>query len=170
MFEAIILVVIPGVLANVLHMFFVKKNMLPFLAVPINTKRFGSNKTWRGFVFLTVSTAFFCALMEWLFSLETVLGGALLGAILGFAYMLFELPNSMFKRWKGIASGETPANGGKLFYALLDKTDSAFGVSLIYTLISDLSIVQGLLLFAISSGLHISISFILVFLKIKKSL
>lgn len=169
MFEAIILVVIPGVLANVLHMFFVKKNMLPFLAVPLNTKLFGSNKTWRGFIFLTVSTALFCAVMEWLFKLEAVLGGALLGAILGFTYMLFELPNSMFKRWKGIASGETPKKGNKIFYALLDKTDSAFGVSLIYTLISDLSIVQGLLLFAISSGLHISISFLLVFLKIKKS-
>lgn len=167
MFEAIILVIIPAILVNVLHMFIVKKDVFSFLTIPINTRLFGTNKTWRGFAFSIVFTSFFCAIATSLSKLNAT-DGALLGAIMGFTYMLFELPNSMFKRLNGIASGETPTKR-KLLYNLLDKTDSAFGVSLMYTLLSDLSLIKGVLLFFISSGLHISISYLLVKIKMKKS-
>lgn len=168
MIEAIILVLIPLIVANVLHMLLVKKEMLSSLAIPINVKLFGFNKTWRGVVFLIIVTAVFCSLFGWIFKFQTFKSNLLLGAVLGLTYVVFELPNSMFKRWKGIEAGERSKKGG-IYFSILDKTDSAFGVSLVYSLLNDFSAKEGILLFLVCSGLHAFISLLLVFLKVKKS-
>ena len=168
MFEALILVLFPLIIANVLHMLLVKNKLFRYLEIPINKRLFGGNKTWRGFIFLIISTALFCSLFGWMFNFHSFKWNSFLVAILGFTYMVFELPNSMFKRYKGIASGESP-NKGRIYFLILDKTDSSLGVSLVYTLLSNFSITDGILLFFLCSGLHIFISLLLVFLKVKKN-
>lgn len=166
--EALVLAILPLLIASVLHMLLVKKKLFKFLEIPISKKLFGENKTWRGFIFLTLSTAVFCSLFGWLFSVQNAMLNPVLGAILGFTYMIFELPNSMFKRWMGIAPGQSPVEG-RIYFSILDKTDSALGVALVYSMLNKLSFTDGFLLFITCSGIHMLMSFLLVALRIKKS-
>ena len=169
MIEKIIyIVLLPSVLANVLHMFLVKKGVLSLLAWPIQERMFGQNKTYRGFIFITLLTATFSGVGSFFVESITAQQGMFTGALIGLAYSFFELPNSFLKRRLGIKSGGTSIRN-KWAFIVLDKTDSTFGVSLVYFLVSDLSILQGLYLFFVSVALHVGFSFLLVAVKIKKS-
>ncbi|WP_158269040.1 CDP-archaeol synthase [Kordia periserrulae] len=134
---------------------------------PISTKLFGNNKTWRGFLVVSVVNGLLLFLMNLLFSFHLT-HAFWLGFVLGVSYMLFELPNSYMKRKLGIEAGEKSETHA-LFFMLLDKTDSAFGVNLVYFLLGFITFPNALLLFAISSSLHISMSYFLVQLHLKKS-
>ena len=169
MIEKIIyIVILPSVLANILHMVLVKKCVLSVLASPIQEKMFGQNKTYRGFVIITLFTAVFSGLGSFFVESITAQQGIITGILIGLAYSLFELPNSFLKRRLGIKSGCTSIRN-KWAFIVLDKTDSTFGVSLVYFLVSDLSVLQGLYLFFVSVALHVGFSFLLVAVKIKKS-
>ncbi len=123
-------ILIPMILANVLHIVIIKKNALPQLTIPVWKSQFGANKTWRGFIVLPVLNGLFFAMTN---AFLPVFGGMQaieIGAILGFTYMLFELPNSWIKRKMGIASGQKAKHHAWLFM-LMDKMDSSFGVSLV---------------------------------------
>jgi hypothetical protein len=162
------IVLLPVIFANVLHMFLVKLNVFNSLSIPIKERMFGRNKTYRGFLVLTFLTALFSSLGS-LFLVDVYLNeGLLIGSILGFTYAVFELPNSFLKRRLGIEPGGK-ASRNKLLFQILDKTDSTFGVSLVYFLLSDLTALQGLYLFLGSIGLHVGFSFLLVAIKVKKS-
>jgi|TARA_B110000261_G_C13077699_1_gene354717 hypothetical protein len=161
------IVILPGILANVLHMAVVKLNLISFLSIPVNKRLFGENKTIRGFVILIFLTGLFSILGSTLIY-WSISKGLSYGAILGGTYALFELPNSFLKRRLGIVAGGK-ATKNKLLFQVLDKTDSTFGVALVYSLLSGLSWNQGLLLFVGNVVLHVSLSFLLVVLKIKKS-
>jgi hypothetical protein len=91
-----------------------------------------------------------------------------IGWIFGMAYVLFELPNSFIKRRMGIAPGAS-ANRWRGLFTLLDKTDSALGVSLIFYFIHDVSSLDAIFFFLIASGLHFLFSWILYLRNIKKS-
>jgi hypothetical protein len=146
-------------------MVLVKRDVLPFLKIPVSTRLFGQNKTWRGFVFLGILNG----IVAPFFARHILLSEAVvIGVILGVAYMVFELPNSHFKRKMGITPGETPAKN-KLLFSLLDKTDSAFGICLVYFFLSDAGAVKIVQLFLIASFAHIFFSLLLVSLKIKRS-
>jgi CDP-diacylglycerol--serine O-phosphatidyltransferase len=95
---------------------------------------------------------------------------ATIGAVYGLFYMLFELPNSWIKRRMGIMAGES-SKRFRWFFTLLDKTDSAIGVSLLFGFLSDthFNIEMMLKFFVCASLLHFSISGLLVLSKIKKS-
>lgn len=155
----------PLIFSNIIHMVLVKYDVLPFLKIPVSTRLFGQNKTWRGFILLAflngVITPFFAQDIP-------AVEAFFLGAALGLAYMVSELPNSFFKRKMGIGPGESPSKN-KLFFSLLDKTDSAFGTTLAYFLIRDIPLAEAAELFLIGSAAHILFSFFLVSLKIKKS-
>ena len=165
--KAIILVIIPAEIANVLHMIVVKKDLFSNLSIPISKALFGINKTWRGLLFSAISTSLICAFTAVIAQVATFNEGLWIGAILGLVYMLFELPNSFIKRKFGIASGQEAEQYKWLFLAV-DKMDSAFGVSFVYYLLSDLSVLQAIYLFLIASSLHVTLSYILVMLGIKK--
>ncbi|MBC8145714.1 MAG: hypothetical protein H7X80_09010, partial [bacterium] len=82
--------ILPLIISNIIHMVVIKKGWLPSLAVPISTPLFGANKTWRGFIVLPILNGFMTAML----SLgDPFASSLLLGAALGFVYMLFELPN-----------------------------------------------------------------------------
>jgi CDP-diacylglycerol--serine O-phosphatidyltransferase len=143
----------------------VKRNWLSALYRPLSRSLFGATKTWRGFHFLPIVNALAVAILSYS---SPVGESLLLGSVLGLVYMLFELPNSFLKRRLGIASGGMAVRNRYLFL-LLDKTDSAFGVSLAYYFLAGISLLQAGLLFTISSAAHILFSLLLVSLNVKKS-
>jgi len=148
-------------------MFIIKKDIFQSLKHPISEKLFGTNKTWRGFVVVSLINAFVLYIINLTFGFK--LSNALfLGCILGLAYMFFELPNSFMKRKLGIQSGAQAASN-TIVFTLIDKMDSAFGVNLVYFLIGFVNYQYALLLFVFSSCTHILISQVLVRLNIKKS-
>lgn len=165
--QHIYIVLVPLIVSNVLHMIVIKKDIFNVLTKPISSKLFGKNKTWRGFVFVPLVNGFVLYLLYILneFQLQHPF---FIGCILGFAYMLFELPNSFLKRRLGIQAGEKAASK-KVLFALIDKTDSAFGVSFVYFLMGNISFQFAVLLFFTSSATHIIISQTLVYLHLKKS-
>ena len=182
---------IPLIVSNVLHMVLVKKNGLTSLCIPLNSTLFGPNKTLRGFLFVPFVNGILYLVVNWpggwlLFGLSSeyylkqeinigdinflnlLLMQALIGAVYGLFYMLFELPNSWIKRRMGIASGESSTRF-RWFFTLLDKTDSAIGVSLFFGFLNDFNIEMMLQFFICASSLHFGISGLLVLSKIKKS-
>ena len=182
---------IPLIVSNVLHMVLVKKNGLSSLCIPLNSTLFGPNKTLRGFLFVPVVNGILYLVVNWpggwLLSglsseyylqqeinigdinfLNLLLMQESIGAVYGLFYMLFELPNSWIKRRMGIASGESSTRF-RWFFTLLDKTDSAIGVSLFFGFLNDFNIEMMLQFFLCASSLHFGISGLLVLSKIKKS-
>ena len=182
---------IPLIVSNVLHMVLVKKNGLTSLCIPLNSTLFGPNKTLRGFLFVPFVNGILYLVVNWpggwLLSglsseyylqqeinigdinfLNLLLMQASIGAVYGLFYMLFELPNSWIKRRMGIASGESSTRF-RWFFTLLDKTDSAIGVSLFFGFLNDFNIEMMLQFFICASSLHFGISGLLVLSKIKKS-
>ena len=182
---------IPLIVSNVLHMVMVKKNGLTSLCIPLNSTLFGPNKTLRGFLFVPFVNGILYLVVNWpsgwLLSglspeyylqqeinigvinfLNLLLMQVSIGAVYGLFYMLFELPNSWIKRRMGIASGESSTRF-RWFFTLLDKTDSAIGVSLFFGFLNDFNIEMMLQFFICASSLHFGISGLLVLSKIKKS-
>ena len=160
-------ILIPMIIANVLHIIIVKKDAFSFLTIPIWSAQFGANKTWRGFVILSILNGIFLVLVNVFSPIFEVLQGFWIGAILGFVYMLFELPNSWIKRKMGVGSGEKAEKNAVLFMAM-DKMDSSLGVSLACHFLLNWSWSQTLFFFFIAVGTHVFFSWLLVVLKIKK--
>lgn len=123
-------------------MFVVSRNLLSATAIPINSKAFGHNKTWRGIVVmlaLTVPGVYLAMWVEPFFGsqLKSSLSGVscmMLGLGLGLGYVIPELPNSYVKRRLNIQPGER-SNKHALLFSFMDQADSAFGCTLVYCLI-----------------------------------
>ncbi|MBV6442971.1 MAG: hypothetical protein DYG98_15185 [Haliscomenobacteraceae bacterium CHB4] len=159
-------ILVPLILSNVLHMFWVKKDLTPGWAVPVWPSLFGANKTWRGFAVLPLLNGLFSAVLSPLSGIETG-KGFWIGIALGLAYMLSELPNSWIKRRAGIAPGGSAASKA-WFFAILDKTDSSLGISLACHFIFQFSLWQTAQLFLIAVFCHAFFSWILLVLGVKK--
>ncbi|WP_299111172.1 CDP-archaeol synthase [uncultured Winogradskyella sp.] len=145
----------------------IKRNYFPYLKLPISKKAFGSNKTWRGFIFIPIANAIILLAID-LTSYLNIVNPLRLGLTLGIAYMFFELPNSFIKRRLRIKSGEQ-SQSNKILFSLIDKTDSAFGVNLIYYLMGFVNLKYAIVLFVCSSLTHVLMSKLLVRFKLKKS-
>lgn len=163
-----ILTILPSlILANVLHMLIVKWNIFTFLNKAISNSNFGPNKTWRGFILVPFFNILFLLFFNSVLNLN--LNNTIqLGFFLGLAYVALELPNSFVKRRLNIKAGETSTNK-KYFFMLVDKFDSAFGVAVVYYLLSSITLIEALLLMLACSMTHIIMSLILVLTKIKAS-
>ncbi|MFT6633439.1 MAG: CDP-diacylglycerol--serine O-phosphatidyltransferase [Bacteriovoracaceae bacterium] len=160
---------IPLVLSNTLHMFVVKKDWFSILKIPIHSSIFGENKTYRGFVFVGIMTGGLQVILNFLFYQTFSKESLVLGFSLGITYMLFELPNSFLKRMMKIAPGHK-SNKHKLLFTILDKSDSTFGVCLVFVYIKELSVWYFLFFFICAFTVHLAVSKILFNLKIKESL
>lgn len=160
---------IPLILSNIAHMLVVKKDLLKGLNIPIWEKGFGKNKTWRGIIALMILNALFEIICGNVFNIEME-HPALLGAIMGLTYVVSELPNSFVKRKLGIAPGSGGGNSKyKYLFYVIDKSDSAIGVTIVYVLIRSLTVKIGVILFLVNSLAHTIVALILVQLKIKSS-
>ncbi len=162
----LIITAVPLAVSGVIHMIIVKMDILSGLKKPISNKWFGANKTWRG-VFVMVALN---ALMMWFLS---VIGNVnvnrplFLGAMLGLGYIVFELPNSFMKRRLGIRPGGESTENRYLFH-LIDKMDSAFGVSLLYFFLGYVDGSMASMIFVFGVGIHLILSMLLYMLRIKK--
>lgn len=161
-------ILIPLILSNVLHMLVVKRNILPQLAVPLNTNRFGKNKTWRGFVVVPLLNALFMGGLYFLFEDGKTIEGIEVGFSFGLIYMLSELPNSYFKRRAGIPAGGMPKRFS-LLVRLADKMDSSLGITIFAAWLYELSAERSIYLFVLSFLLHAGLSLLLYQIKVKKS-
>ena len=162
---------IPLTISGILHMYIVKNHLFPFLAVPISKDLFGENKTWRGFVVVPLLTSFGAWITYFLsgsliFSSE--LDGILKGLILGLAYVLGELPNSYWKRKKGIVAGKLPVKG-RLIHLIIDQIDSALPCLLVYASFNNL-ITSRIVLLAIMASLfvHMGVNYLLYLSGLRK--
>lgn len=162
-----LLIVVPLIFSNSVHMLIVKKGIFSFLEKPLWIWGFGENKTARGFLVLPVLNGIFSLLCFWSLHLNLTMG-FLLGILLGLAYLVFELPNSFLKRRLGIGAGEY-AQKTPWFFLLLDKLDSAIGVVLVAYLLLPLSLEMALQLLLVAFVAHLFFSFVLVLIRIKKT-
>lgn len=167
LFTHVLIVLVPLLITSVLHMVVVKEVWFRALRIPIWQSVFGENKTWRGVIFVPTTNAIIVLAVSYIVQVN-VDYPLLLGYFLGLGYLMFELPNSFLKRMVGIQAGGHHETHKYLFY-FLDKTDSAFGVTLIYTMITGISIWMATALFVINSLTHVAVALILVRLKIKSS-
>jgi hypothetical protein len=163
----LILVILPLIVSNVVHMVIVKWDLFPALKIPLSEKLFGRNKTWRGILVLVFMNSLTVFLINLLYKYLTPGQSTGIGAALGLAYMLFELPNSWLKRRLGIAAGEKSIKNAWLL-TLLDKTDSSLGVSILSWWIFELELWQAVLLFLISAITHALLSLMLVIFGVKR--
>ena len=166
--EHLVIVLLPLIFANCLHMLVVKRNLFPLLQIPLSVRLFGENKTLRGFLLLPILNGAILSALTVFFDFLLFRNTFFTGALLGFSYMVFELPNSFLKRRMGIAPGQNAA-GNRYFFTLLDKTDSAFGVVFTYWLISDIPPFEAFFLFLCCSLAHFGFSGLLLLVKLKKS-
>lgn len=134
-----LLLILPVVFAGTLHMLAVKKDILPQTKIPICTSLLGRNKTYRGLILMPIFAMFGTL---FLYFINTFLPLSLrlslefwqsiqLGAFLGVSYILFELPNSFFKRKLGIPPGKS-SDRFKFFFRLLDRLDSTVGCLIVF--------------------------------------
>jgi len=150
-------------------MFVVKRDDLRFLKRPLWTSAFGENKTLRGFVFVGTVNGVIQFFFNGLLYGEFLAVSFMLGLILGLTYMFFELPNSFLKRRLGIKPGERPERLSSLLI-ILDKSDSALGVCLVFSLYKGLSAITFVTFFLLAFSIHLLLSKLLHVLRVKESL
>ena len=146
---------------------------------------FGVNKTWRGACGMTLCSViamvlwgFICRMFPYLeqrnhfyvFNQNTVLFNSFVGLLLGIAYILFELPNSFFKRRRNIAPGKAAYVKNPWKYMWLDQMDSLFGCALILWFFYPLGIVHYLGYVFLGAATHLLINVVLVKIGWKKSI
>ncbi len=171
----------PVIMAGVMNMLFCKTRLYKRLSFPIDgeiilwdkKRLFGENKTWGGFLGMIVSNAisqllwgFVCLLFPGLcyiyaFYPNTPLVNLIAGALIGFSYVLFELPNSFIKRRLDIPCGKTVkgVKGGIFF--VIDQIDSLFGVGLVFALLYPMPLWQYFLYILMGAIIHIGVNLIL---------
>ena len=180
---------LPVIIGGVFNMLFVKIKVLSFLKVPVdggkslNGKRiFGESKSLLGFIGMMLGTAL--ATMFWGIFLKqtglehynliykncpnTVYFNLLSGALFGFAYMLFELPNSFIKRRFDIDAttrGRFPIN---IFIFIYDQIDSMIGVMLVLSLLAGLNLKEYILAVFLGGFTHVAVNGILILFKVRK--
>ena len=159
--------ILPAILGGILNMAFVKLPVLKSWQVPIDGGKtlrdgkriFGDNKTWKGFFGMIVLTS----LPAWLFWRDAFQYSYLCGALLGFAYVLFELPNSFVKRRLNIQAGK---NGG-FMQTLVDQADSALGYAIFMLFIFPLTLIEWLSVFIIATATHYVFNVLLFLVKLR---
>jgi len=154
---------VPGIVAGVLNMVWCSVPVARGLARPIDGGRtwrdgrrlFGDNKTWKGVVGMVglgvLATAGWMALCAAVPGLAAHMlffrthafswwYAGVIGAALGLAYALFELPNSFLKRRLGVTPGRPAPGAWRVPLTVLDQIDSIVGLVLVVALVVPLTI------------------------------
>ena len=181
---------IPVIIAGILNMLFVKTPLYQRINYPIDGGRtlrdgkrvFGENKTWAGFF----GMIFFGAAAQVLWGLvckgfpelcpiysrfgNTLLFNLAAGAAMGFAYVLFELPNSFVKRRLDIPSGKTVRGFKGVVFFVVDQVDSLFGVAGVFAALFPMTVWEYFAYILLGAGTHIAVNLILYATRIRKNL
>lgn len=184
---------LPVILAGILNMLVVRRKWFKDRARPIdggrllgdNKRIFGDNKTGLGIVTMVVCSmathvvfGILCKNMVYLQSLnqlylyhENTPGYNLfVGAVMGLAYMGFELPNSLIKRRLGIGEGETQKGVKGRIFLVIDQIDSLFGVIFVLVILAGISVKQYFGYIALGGLTHFTVNLILYKLRIRRNL
>ena len=183
--------IMPIILAGILNMLFVKTPLYKRFKNPIDRgiliydgkRLFGDNKTWIGFFGMIIANMISQVLWGLVclklpnninyiydYNKNTIANNLLYGALLGFAYVLFELPNSFIKRRINIPDGKTISGlKGSIFF-IIDQIDSLIGVGIVLALIYPMPLWQYFLYIIIGAITHIAVNAILYKAKIRKNL
>jgi len=93
----------------------------------------------------------------------------LLGAALGLAYALFELPNSFVKRKVGIPEGQQARGFWQPIFFMFDHFDSLSGITLVYFLFLKIQPSLILALLFTAPVIHTVVNLVLFALKFRKN-
>lgn len=180
----------PIILSGVLNMVYIKLPLTNFLKRPIdggivlkdNKRLFGSNKTWKGFIGMIVLTSFwmiFFTLLyynyKWAKEISLIPYGtfnpiwicSFYGALWGFGYVLFELPNSFIKRRIDIQPGKNAKRIKGIIFTFIDQADSVIGCIFFMLFFYKPDILILVFLFIIGVGIHYIINVLLYLIGLK---
>ncbi len=181
----------PVILAGIGNMIFTKTSLYKRHKHPIDGGRvlndgrrlFGDNKTWIGFVSMIVIGAFVQLLWgtlgkatslgqcnDWYENLtNTPCVNLLIGALLGFAYMFCELPNSFIKRRLNITPGKRGTGFIGVIFYLVDQLDSILGVVFVLSIFVPITALQFIGYLILGAGTHIIVNLLLYAARIRKN-
>lgn len=191
MLARIYLTMSPLILGGIVNMLFTKTSIYKKYKSPIdggkclkdNKRIFGDNKTWIGFFSMII----FCIISQILCGFicnnlnlnsfndlyntrqNTFILNLLFGFLIGFVYMICELPNSFVKRRINIAPGKTNSGIVGLLFFVIDQIDSLLGVMFCLYLFSNISIAKYFLYVIVGAFTHIGINILLYLSKIRKN-
>jgi CDP-2,3-bis-(O-geranylgeranyl)-sn-glycerol synthase len=135
----------PVIAGGALHIAAIKRNILPWLARPIDGglrvrghRLLGDNKTVRGALLMVLFTTLCAIAQAWItarfawartlaFPGSDATAPAWWGALLGTGYVLGELPNSFVKRQLKIAPGQPGRGWTRPVFWIVDQVDSLAG-------------------------------------------
>lgn len=170
----------PLFITGVIHHFLIiKNNLLGFLAKPVDIglkldkkEIFGKKKTFRGFIVVTLLNGVITHLYYITLGADISLSLSpfLSGALAGFLYSLFELPNSFLKRRLGIPPSAEASGILKPVFRFIDQSDSVLGAVVAANIVTGLTIEQSLMLFLIGTFLHLFVDTLLYKFSYKKVL
>lgn len=181
------------IFAGAANMIFTKTSFYKKHANPIDRgvlfcdgrRIFGDNKTWVGFWGMVFFGALFQLLwggicyaikalgdMSELYKLypNTPVFNLAVGTMFGFAYVVFELPNSFIKRRLNITPGKTGRGIVGVIFILIDQIDSLIGVVLVLSFLCNISFGEYWLYIILGAVTHITVNLILYALKIRKNI
>ena len=193
LFTTIYVSILPIVIAATLSTIVVKLRVFNAWRAPIDGGKnawdgkriFGDNKTWLGVAGLVIFGAlcmvlwgYACAHSQflsdnnWFYrtSANTFGFNVAVGALLGLAYAVAELPNSFMKRRQGISAGKTVNGARGIPNMVIDHTDSILGCALVMLVLCPLSVGEFISLVLVGAMTHIFVNIVLVLVKVKKNI
>lgn len=193
MIVSMYITLMPVILAGVANMKFLKTGCLSNWTAPIDAglvwrdgeRLFGRNKTWRGAFGMTLCSVaamlvwgYFCSLFPFFerynqfyaFQPNHFSFNLSAGFWLGVMYILFELPNSFWKRRRGVAPGAAAQAEHRWRYMWLDQMDSLFGCAWVVSWYFPLSLGMYLGYVFLGAATHLAINHALVALGWKKTI
>lgn len=144
----------------------------------------GANKTWKGFLGMIAFGTLFQILWGFLskaipvledynyiyqHQANTLMLNAAVGFSLGFAYVLFELPNSFIKRRLNISPGKQANNSLRWLFIIIDQVDSLIGCTLVLAAIYPMTLAQYTAFVLLGGFSHIAINQILYKLNLRRN-
>lgn len=184
---------IPLILTGIFNMVFCTTSLLKKFEKPLDGGRcfkdgkrlFGDNKTYKGlvgYVVIGIITTTVWGGINYLFPAiveknymyvnfnNTFIYNTVIGALLGLAYAIFELPNSFLKRRFDVIPGKTANGIMKYVFILLDQGDSVIGCVLVIALVYPMSVWMYLLYVLLGMLTHFIINIFLYIFKLRKNI
>ncbi len=177
------------ILSGIINMIFVKTPVYKKHNMPIDRGRYfldgkrwlGDNKTYIGFLSMIIINGCVQVILGMIPGIEqwsefyrnrvnTIGFNLAMGLILGFTYMIFELPNSFIKRRLDIIPGKTDKGIKGMIFFLVDQFDSILGVILVLAIVSGISFREYVEYVLLGGFTHVVINLFLYKMKIRKNL
>ncbi|MBN2745467.1 MAG: CDP-archaeol synthase [Bacteroidales bacterium] len=173
---------LPVIFAAITHMIVVKLDWFSILKFPLDhykmfrEKRiFGPHKTYRGLVYMIVSSVIFVWIFYFLIEQTQFFQSYNLldfkrfspwfyGIVLGLGYILGELPNSFVKRQLDIIPGKS----GSFLFSIIDQLDSIILINILLLIFAKFTFAHFFIGIIFYGLIHLIINILLYFFKLRK--